>query len=50
MIMFTKQELVKLWANDQKRKSFINDYKVWGIWFSQPQLNLESVDTVTQNN
>ena len=38
--MFTNQELVKLWTNDQKRKSFINDYKAWGVWITQPELDL----------
>ena len=38
--MHTDQELLELWANDQKRREFINDYKAWGIWLSQPELNL----------
>jgi hypothetical protein len=38
--MSTNQELVKLWANDQKRKAFINDYKSWGVWLTQPELDL----------
>jgi len=38
--MITNQELVNLWANDQKRRAFVNDYKSWGIWFSQPELDL----------
>ena len=38
--MFTNTQLVKLWSNDQKRKAFIQDYKTWGIWFTQPELKL----------
>jgi len=38
--MFTNQELVKLLANDQKRRAFVNDYKAWGLWLPQPELDL----------
>ena len=38
--MFTNQQLVKLLANDQKRRAFVNNYKAWGLWFSQPELDL----------
>lgn len=38
--MFTNQELVKLWSNDQKRRAFVEDFKTWGIWFTQPELDL----------
>jgi hypothetical protein len=38
--MYTSQELIKLWSNDRKRKAFVEDYKSWGIWFSQPELDL----------
>jgi len=38
--MFIKQELVKLWANNEKRRAFVNDYKSWGLWLSQPELDL----------
>jgi len=38
--MFTKQELAKMWANDQKRREFVNDYKRWGLWLTQLELNL----------
>jgi len=38
--MFTNQQLVKLLANDQKRRAFVNDYKAWGLWLSQPELDL----------
>ena len=38
--MFTNQELIKMWSNDQKRRAFIASYKAWGLWFSQPELGL----------
>ncbi len=38
--MHRKQDLVKLWANGEKRKAFIQDYKAWGVWFPQTELSL----------
>ena len=38
--MFTIQELLELWANDTTRREFIKDYKAWGVWFIQPELDL----------
>jgi len=38
--MFNNLELTKLWSNDQKRKAFIQDYRAWGVWFTQPELDL----------
>jgi hypothetical protein len=38
--MFTNQELLKLWANDGRRREFVQNYKVWGVWFTQPELDL----------
>ena len=38
--MFTVQDLMKLWANDAKRKEFVKNYKAWGVWFPQPELGL----------
>ena len=38
--MFTNQELVKLLANNEKRRAFVNNYKAWGLWLSQPELDL----------
>jgi hypothetical protein len=38
--MFTDQELLKLWSNDQKRRAFVQNYKTWGVWFSQSELGL----------
>jgi Zn-finger nucleic acid-binding protein len=40
MTMFTDQELLKLWANDRKRREFAQNYKAWGVWFTQPELDL----------
>ena len=36
----TDQELLTLWANDQKRREFVKNYNVWGEWFTQPELDL----------
>lgn len=33
-------ELINLWANDAKRREFVNSYKSWGEWFKVPQLDL----------
>ena len=38
--MFTNEELIKQWSNDTKRKAFIQDFKAWGVWFTQPELDL----------
>jgi hypothetical protein len=38
--MYTNQALIRLWSNDQKRRGVVNDYKDWGVWFKQPELNL----------
>jgi len=38
--MFSVKELLELWANDKARREFINNYKVWGVWFTQPELDL----------
>jgi hypothetical protein len=38
--MYTKQELIKLWSNDQKRKEFIRSFKEWGVWLTLPELDL----------
>jgi len=35
-----KNELVKLWGNDDKRKEFLKDYKAWGVWITVPELGL----------
>ena len=39
-IMYTTQELLELWANNDKRREFVNNYQVWGVWFTQPELDL----------
>ena len=36
----TKQELIKLWSGDAKRKAFIGTYKEWGVWLTVPELDL----------
>ena len=38
--MFTDKELLVLWANDQKRRKFVQNFKIWGVWFAQPELDL----------
>lgn len=38
--MFTTQELLSLWANNDKRRAFVKNYKVWGVWFVQAELDL----------
>lgn len=38
--MFTNQELAKLWSNELKRRAFVHDFKTWGVWFTQPELDL----------
>ena len=38
--MFTTQELLSSWSNDTKRREFVKDYKVWGVWFVQTELDL----------
>ena len=38
--MFTTEELLKLWTNDTSRREFINNFKVWGVWLTQPELDL----------
>ena len=35
---WTKNELVKLWANTDKRREFIKHYKAWGVWLTVPEL------------
>ena len=36
----TNQELARLWANDEKRKAFLANYKEWGVWLSISELGL----------
>ena len=38
--MFSTQELIELLANNEKRREFIQNYKIWGVWITQPELNL----------
>ena len=39
-MMFSNQELLSLWTNDTKRRAFVKNYKVWGVWFVQTELDL----------
>jgi hypothetical protein len=36
----TNQELVRLWANAEKRKAFLADYTKWGVWLTIPEIEL----------
>ncbi len=38
--MFSAQEYIKLFTNDEKRRAFIAGYKEWGVWITQPELGL----------
>ena len=38
--MITNNELAKLWSNNEKRRAFIQNFKAWGVWFTQPELDL----------
>jgi hypothetical protein len=29
-----------MWANDKKRRDFLEVYKDWGLWFNTPELDL----------
>jgi len=34
------KELVKLWANNDKRREFIRNHRTWGVWFMVSELGL----------
>ncbi len=36
----TNTELIRLWANDEKRRTFLADYKEWGVWLNISELGL----------
>jgi hypothetical protein len=38
--MTHNQDFITLWANDRKRRDFLKDFKSWGKWFTQPELDL----------
>ena len=38
--LFTKEQLVRLWGNSDKRKEFVKNYKVWGVFARTPKLGL----------
>ena len=37
---YSNEELLKLWANDKKRREFVDKYKEWGVYSSAPEMNL----------
>jgi hypothetical protein len=37
-MQWTKEELVQLWANNDKRREFAQNYKQWGVWLAVPEL------------
>ena len=47
--MYTNEELVVLLSNQKKRKEFVRNYKTWGVWFVQPELNLTYYKYVLPN-
>jgi hypothetical protein len=36
----TKNELIKLWVNSDKRREFLKTYKEWGVWLTVQELGL----------
>ncbi len=36
----TNVELIRLWANDEKRRAFLANYKEWGVWLNITELGL----------
>ncbi len=36
----TNVELIRLWANDEKRRAFLANYKEWGMWLENTELGL----------
>ena len=47
--MYTNEELVGLLSNEKKRREFVWNYKTWGVWFVQPELNLTYYKYVLPN-
>lgn len=37
---YSNEELKTLWANDKKRRAFVELYKDWGLYSTAPELNL----------
>jgi hypothetical protein len=35
-----KRELIKKWANDDKRRAFPKEYRDWGVWITLRELDL----------
>lgn len=38
--MNKNKNLIHLWNNDEKRRTFLKAYKDWGIWLATPELDL----------
>jgi hypothetical protein len=34
----TKNELIKLWGNNDKRREFFKNYRTWGVWLTVSEL------------
>jgi hypothetical protein len=39
-MQWTKEELIKLWTNNDKRKEFLKNYEEWGVWLTVAELGL----------
>ena len=39
-MQWTKQELTRLWTNNEKRREFLKNYSEWGVWLEVPELGL----------
>ena len=39
-MQWSKEELVKLWTNNDKRREFLHNYTAWGVWLTVPELGL----------
>jgi len=38
--LHSDKELIKLWANNDKRREFVDTFKSWGVYAETPELNL----------
>jgi len=45
-----KEELIKLWANNDKRREFLKNYEEWGVWLTVPELGLTYYRYTLPNN
>ena len=39
-MMYSNEELLKLWSNSAKRKDFVEKYKDWGVFIEVPELRM----------